>query len=41
MYVVLDGRIDFSLNMVTDNIFIDETKELGEDLGIKDLSFRL
>ena len=41
MYIILDGRVDFSMNMETSDIILNDAEELGEDLKMRDLTFRL
>ena len=41
MYIVIDGRVDFSLDMEKEDIMLDTAEELGEDLRVKNLHFRL
>ena len=41
MYIILDGVVEFSIDMEAHNPDVEDAKELGCDLGIKDLPFRL
>ena len=38
MYIMIEGTVEFSVNMKTQTLTNDEIKELGEDLGVKDLT---
>ena len=41
MYIVLDGSVEFSIDMMANYIVMDDAKELGKDLRMRDLPFRL
>ena len=41
MYIILDGEVEFSIDMEAHNLDVEDAKELGCDLHIRDLPFRL
>jgi len=37
MYIVLDGHVELSINMLANHLPEHDIKELGKDVGIRDL----
>ena len=38
MYIIIDGKVDFSVHMRDEQLSESEVRELGDDVGIKDIA---